>query len=57
MAVESFMYRCGNVRLFMSDNAKTFERTSKDLRDQWNQVQSGLLKYFVDEGVQWKFIV
>jgi hypothetical protein len=28
IAVERFMYRCGKFCLFMSDNAKTFERTS-----------------------------
>ncbi|XP_014836152.1 PREDICTED: uncharacterized protein LOC106914091 [Poecilia mexicana] len=57
LALKRFIARRGLCRVIYSDNAMTFKRADKDLKELWqNILGSTLTEFFTDKGITWKFI-
>lgn len=57
LALKRFIARRGLCRIIYSDNARTFKRADKDLKELWQMIKgSELTKLFTDKGITWKFI-
>lgn len=56
-AFRRFVARRGVCRVIFSDNAKTFQRASRDLRRLWKTIRGKELQnYFAEHRIQWNFI-
>lgn len=57
LALKRFIARRGLCKVIYSDNAKTFKRADKDLRELWKSIRgSELTEFFTNKGITWKFI-
>ena len=57
LALKRFIARRGLCKVIYSDNAKTFKRADKDLKELWKSIRgSELTEFFTDKGISWKFI-
>ncbi|XP_062419395.1 uncharacterized protein LOC134132166 [Pungitius pungitius] len=57
LALKRFIARRGLCKIIYSDNAKTFKRADKDLKELWQNIKgSKLTEFFTEKGITWKFI-
>lgn len=58
LAFRRFLSRRGVPQVIYSDNALTFKKANKELKNLWSVIRNEeVLNYFSDTRIQWKFIV